>query len=213
MIIIIIIINNNNRTGSLGGQTLAQIVDVRVFSTHFHSLYGTNNTRRLIYVLFSSARRQFDHVVYLDAACDNMFGWGDYLFWPQLHGNNGTLYGWGLDRRNLLFTSVGLGPGAIWGKGVGANQKTSTRSYTPSSFLDYTLKLTVVWSSSTTDQALLVSGNPAGGGYTAWVAIHDDQRVQFVDSRPMPGGRLPSMGAMRRHIVSSLLAPLPPTTM
>ena len=35
---------NNNRTGSLGGQTLAQIVDVRVFSTHFHSLYGTNNT-------------------------------------------------------------------------------------------------------------------------------------------------------------------------
>jgi hypothetical protein len=159
----------NNRTASLGGQTLAQIVDVRVFSANFHALYGTVIQQHpLIDLIIKSAcshsiyicsvyRRQFDHVVYLDADCDNMFGWGNYLFWPQvwatllappiwwpnradsprltvsfsstqLHGNNGTLYGWGLERRNLLFTSIGLGPGAIWGKGVGANQRTSTGS-------------------------------------------------------------------------------------
>lgn len=28
--------------------------------------------------------RSFSHVVYLDSDCDNMFGWGNYLFWPQV---------------------------------------------------------------------------------------------------------------------------------
>jgi hypothetical protein len=40
-----LIIITINRTGSLGGQTLAQIVDVRVFNTHFHSLYGSPTPR------------------------------------------------------------------------------------------------------------------------------------------------------------------------
>jgi hypothetical protein len=103
--------------------------------------------------------RSFSHVVYLDGDCDNMFGWGNFLFWPQVHtitftvftttmpqlffvatsilnsfssrlvqlrDNNGTLYGWDLTQRSLIFSSVGLGPGSIWGKGVGANQITST---------------------------------------------------------------------------------------
>jgi hypothetical protein len=98
--------------------------------------------------------RSFSHVVYLDSDCDNMFGWGNYLFWPQvrlrytwhqtlirgsgltrtrllrcvlqLRNSNGTLYGWSLQDRTLIFASVGLGPGTIWGKAVGANQITST---------------------------------------------------------------------------------------
>jgi hypothetical protein len=28
--------------------------------------------------------RSFSHVVYLDGDCDNMFGWGNFLFWPQV---------------------------------------------------------------------------------------------------------------------------------
>jgi hypothetical protein len=41
-----------------------------------------------------------------------------------------------------------------------------------------------------------VSGNPAGGGYTAWVAAHDSQAVSFIDSRPMPDDKLPALGIM-----------------
>jgi hypothetical protein len=44
----------------------------------------------------------------------------------QLHNGNGTLYGWDLTQRNLIFGSVGLGPGSIWGKAVGVDQFTST---------------------------------------------------------------------------------------
>lgn len=138
------------RTASLNGKNLAQIVDVHVENDfNFHSL-------------------SFSHVVYLDSDCDNMFGWGNYLFWPQLRNSNGTLYGWSLQDRNLIFASVGLGPGTIWGKAVGANQ--------------------------ITNQAMLVSGNPSGGGYTAWVAVHDDQRATFIDSRPIPADQLPTLG-------------------
>jgi hypothetical protein len=92
-------------------------------------------------------------VVYLDGDCDNMFGWGDFLFWPQvelltertsfchtltnsslsitippqLSNGNGTLYGWDLSTRSLIFASVGLGPGSIWGKAVGINPMASTQ--------------------------------------------------------------------------------------
>ncbi len=45
---------------------------------------------------------------------------------------------------------------------------------------------------------MLVSGNPSGGGYTAWVAIHDDQRATFIDSRPIPADQLPTLGTAVR---------------
>jgi hypothetical protein len=152
--------------------------------------------------------------VYLDAACDNMFGWGDYLFWPQLHGNNGTLYGWGLDRRNLLFTSVGLGPGAIWGKAVGANQKTSTRSDTPSlSRLHAEANSFVV--------VIIVNNNNRSGAVgerqSGWRRIHSlgghPRRPKGPIRRLTPDAWWPAAfhgcDATLHH--SPVLAPLPPT--
>jgi hypothetical protein len=139
------------RSESLNGTTLAQIVEINVRNDfNFKALF-------------------FNHVVYLDSNCDNMFGWGNYLFWSQLRGQNGTVYGWNLrGAKQLLYASVNLGPGNIWGKGLGTN--------------------------STIGQAMLVSGNPRGGGYTAWVAYHDDRHVSFVDSLFIPNDVLPALG-------------------
>jgi len=145
------------RTGSLdvNNNQRSQIIQINVDTNAIFPSFGN---------------MYFNHVTYLNSNCYNMFGWGNFLFWQQLEGGVGKLYGWDFINKVLVSDAVSILNGQSWGTAYGVN--------------------------NTIGQGLIVSGDPTGKtGYTAYAYSLQGETLSKLDQLTVTtGDTLPVLG-------------------